>query len=490
MKTIYKLSGAAFLLAGMFNSVCGQTTSYGSQAGDQGTDGTYVGIWAGSSTVGEHNTFVGSLSGFANIGGNQNTALGSRSAFSISHGSENTFLGYLSGKSNTTGSWNTFVGSKSGAGSGVGLRNTFIGVEAGGSNYFGNENIFIGCRSGFFNKEGNYNLFAGNGAGEYNTSGHYNVFLGHGAGNSNLKGLANTYIGHETSGSANVTYATAVGAKTKVTRDHSIVLGTIFDNVGIGVEAPTYKLHLSTFSAAKAGSSAWIVASDKRLKKDISDYTEGLDVLKQIKPVWFNYNGAAGLPTDKKFVGIIAQDVQKIAPHMVGTFTYQDSLGNKTEYLDYDANAMTYMLVNSVKEQQQMIEQKDEEIRQLTAETAELTKRLAQLERIVASNMTRPLTNPAARTNEVNENGVILEQNSPNGFSGSSSIRFFIPETIKDAVLNIYSTNGHKIRTEVVKTRGEGSIQLSAHDFGTGVFIYDLVTDGKSNGAKKMMVSK
>ncbi|KQS33678.1 tail fiber domain-containing protein [Dyadobacter sp. Leaf189] len=490
MKKIYRLSGAVFLAAAMFNNVCAQTTSFGSQAGNQGTDGTYMGIWAGSSTIGEHNTFVGSLSGYGNVGGNQNTALGSRSAYTLSSGSENTFLGYFSGKANTTGSWNTFVGSKSGAANAVGLRNTFLGVEAGGKNYFGNENIFIGCRSGFFNTDGNYNLFAGNGAGEYNSSGNYNVFLGHGSGRSNLKGLANTFIGYETAGSANVTYATAIGAATKVTRDHSIVLGTIFDNVGVGVEAPTYKLHLSTFSAAKAGSSAWIIASDKRLKKDVSEYAEGLDVLKQIKPVWFSYNGEAGLPTNKKFVGIIAQDMQKIAPHMVGTFTYQDSLGNKTDYLDYDANALTYMLVNSVKEQQQTLDRKDEEIRQLTAETAELAKRLTQLERIVASNTTRPLTTPAARTNDVNENGVILEQNAPNGFSGISSIRFFIPDTIKDAVLNIYSTNGQKIRSEIVRTRGEGAVQLSADDFGTGVFVYDLITDGKSNGAKKMMVSK
>ncbi|WP_439555437.1 tail fiber domain-containing protein [Dyadobacter sp.] len=490
MKNIYKSSCAVLIAASVFSSVSAQTTSYGSQSGKQGTDGTYIGIWAGYSTIGEHNTFVGSLSGYGNEGGNQNTALGSRSAYSNTHGSENTFLGYFSGKANTIGSWNTFVGSKSGASNYAGLRNTFVGVEAGGKNYSGNENLFVGCRSGFFNTSGNYNLFLGNGAGEYNSTGHYNVFIGHGSGKFNTTGLANTLIGYDASGTANVTYATAIGASAKVTRDHSIVLGTIFDNVGVGVEAPTYKLHLSTSSAAKAGSSSWIIASDQRLKKDISAYAEGLDVLKQIKPVWFSYNGEAGLPTNKKFVGIIAQDVQKVAPHMVGTFTYQDSLGNKTEYLDYDANALTYMLVNSVKEQQQMLDQKDEEIRQLTAETTELAKRLTQLERIVASNTTRPLTNPAARTNDVNENGVILEQNSPNGFSGTSSIRFFIPETIKDAVLNIYSTNGQKVRSEIIKTRGEGAVQLSAHDFGTGVFVYDLVTDGKSNGAKKMMVSK
>ncbi len=55
--------------------------------------------------------------------------------------------------------------------------------------------------------------------------------------------------------------------------------------------------------------------------------------------------------------------MQKIAPYIIATFIHQDSLGNKTEYLDYDANAVTYILINSVKEQQQVIERKDKELR-------------------------------------------------------------------------------------------------------------------------------
>jgi hypothetical protein len=67
--------------------------------------------------------------------------------------------------------------------------------------------------------------------------------------------------------------------------------------------------------------------------------------------VWFEYNGEAGMPTDQKYVGIIAQEMKKIAPYTVGEFTYQDSTGKTSQYLDYDANALTYILVNSVKEQ-------------------------------------------------------------------------------------------------------------------------------------------
>ena len=181
--------------------------------------------------------------------------------------------------------------------------------------------------------------------------------------------------------------------------------------------------------------------------------------------------------------------MQEIAPYTIGTFTHQDSLGNKTEYLDYDANAVTYILINSVKEQQRIIEQKDAELKEVNTQVADLSKRLEQLERIVASNTAKPLTGSAARF-EKNANGVVLEQNVPNGFSGSSAIKYFIPQSVKDASVNVYSVNGVKVSTYPVKERGEGQLTISAEDFLNGVFLYDLVTDGKSNRVKKMVVQK
>ena len=49
----------------------------------------------------------------------------------------------------------------------------------------------------------------------------------------------------------------------------------------------------------------------------------------------------AGMPTDKKYVGIIAQDMQKVVPYTVGTFDYKDERGGITKYLDYDGSAVT-----------------------------------------------------------------------------------------------------------------------------------------------------
>jgi hypothetical protein len=53
---------------------------------------------------------------------------------------------------------------------------------------------------------------------------------------------------------------------------------TVSTKVGIGTSAPAYLLHVNG-TAAKPGGGSWTVASDKRLKKNISTFTERLTVL-------------------------------------------------------------------------------------------------------------------------------------------------------------------------------------------------------------------
>lgn len=487
-------------LDGQGNTFIGQNSGQGNQ---HGINNTFLGIASGTGNKESYNTYIGAYAGKGNVNGHGNVYIGNwvgdqsyeasfnvvlgNSAFSVGTGNQNCILGNLSGAGNT-GNSNVFLGAKTGQ-LNKGNENTFLGYESGNSNKEGFFNIFLGAQSGYSSQTGVGNVFLGNKSGYSNTNGHQNVFLGYGAGYYNTTGQRNTYLGYGATGNATLENATAIGSEAKVTANNSIVLGKNA-NVGIGVSAPSFQLHLSTDAAAKAGSPDWIVASDSRLKKDITDFTDGLDLLKQIRPVWFQYNGQAGIETgDKKFVGIIAQEMQKIAPYTIGTFTHQDSLGNKTEYLDYDANAVTYILINSVKEQQRVIEQKDAELKETNAQVVELSKRLELLERIVAANTVKPLNGSAARI-EPNTNGVVLEQNVPNGFSESSAIKYFVPQSVKEARVDVYAVNGAKVNSYPVKERGEGQLTISAGDFQNGVFLYDLVTDGKSNGVKKMVIQK
>src|SRR5690606_35934925 len=116
----------------------------------------------------------------------------------------------------------------------------------------------------------------------------------------------------------------------------------------------------------------WTAPSDSRLKKDVHSYDEGLAELMKIRPVWYTYTGEAEMPQITG-VGLIAQEIQKIAPHMVKEWTYtpsskpdkefdpsKDVLPDRSSesktYLAVDASAITYMTINAIQEQQQQSE--------------------------------------------------------------------------------------------------------------------------------------
>lgn len=129
--------------------------------------------------------------------------------------------------------------------------------------------------------------------------------------------------------------------------------------VGIGTQAPSYQLELSTDSAAKLSSNTWTVTSDERVKTNINDFQDGLDVIMDIRPVTYEYNGLGGYTEDGKMkVGIIAQELQPVAPYMIDKVNktlYPDD-EEETELLNYNGHALAFVTVNAIQEQQEQIE--------------------------------------------------------------------------------------------------------------------------------------
>ena len=144
--------------------------------------------------------------------------------------------------------------------------------------------------------------------------------------------------------------------------------------VGIGLIFPTFQLELSQNSAAKPTSSAWMVPSDARLKENVFSFNEGLSLLKKINPVQFTYNGEAGLPREQG-IGTIAQDLKEIAPYMVKEWTKKDEHGVNQTYLGVDYGPLQFILINSIKEQQEIIELQKKELDELRKRVEALEKK-------------------------------------------------------------------------------------------------------------------
>lgn len=136
-------------------------------------------------------------------------------------------------------------------------------------------------------------------------------------------------------------------------------------NLGIGTTTPGFNLQLAQNSAAKPTSNTWTIVSDERVKTNIRSYDTGLSKLLEIKPKLFDYNGKAGFDSNvKDNIGVIAQDIIEIMPETVGT--YKAKLNKKdnkeTEIYNFDGHALTFALINAVKELNSKIENLEQKI--------------------------------------------------------------------------------------------------------------------------------
>jgi Domain of unknown function (DUF5011)/Chaperone of endosialidase len=120
-------------------------------------------------------------------------------------------------------------------------------------------------------------------------------------------------------------------------------------NVGMGTAAPTSKLSVNG-TADKVGGGTWGTFSDERLKKNVNSFTSGLSDILAINPKTFQYNGLKDFAPDngETYVGILAQQMQQTG---LGQYTISSSTSG---YLKYDSSALTYSLVNAIKEQQEL----------------------------------------------------------------------------------------------------------------------------------------
>lgn len=137
--------------------------------------------------------------------------------------------------------------------------------------------------------------------------------------------------------------------------------------VGIGTLAPTSMLSVNG-TVDKPGGGTWGTFSDKRVKKDINDFKDGLNVITQLHPVTYKYNEKSGYKDlDKEYVGFIAQEVEKAAPYMV-KITDDSAKSGLKDKRELDESALTKILVNAVKELEKQVKDLQLEVQSLKSQ--------------------------------------------------------------------------------------------------------------------------
>ncbi len=140
------------------------------------------------------------------------------------------------------------------------------------------------------------------------------------------------------------------------------------------------------------GGSTWSVPSDKSLKSDVRPFTDGLNVLMQIQPKRYYYNGKAKTNPNIEEFGIIAQDMETIAPYTINkTIVDMNPIGSDEkadlqEILVYNGGALQYVTINAIKEQQEKINNLESKNNSLEQQLGLLRNELESLKKLYLSS--------------------------------------------------------------------------------------------------------
>lgn len=222
--------------------------------------------------------------------------------------------------------------------------------------------------------------------------------------------------------------------------------------VGIGYTSPSYKLDVNGTVRA----SSYLTSSDKRFKTNIKNVTNALDKLSRVQGVSYSFNkekfSGRSFPEHEKY-GVIAQDIQKVFPDMV----YEDAEG----YLSVDYVEFVPILIEAIKELR---------IELLSLKTTEAELKL--------------------KNGGDEGKNIIIEQNAPNPFNSTASIRFEISEEIEDAKMFIYDMSGSQIMSSEIKQRGKGSFEIQSGSLEPGIYLYTIIGDGNQGEVRRMIITK
>jgi Chaperone of endosialidase len=238
--------------------------------------------------------------------------------------------------------------------------------------------------------------------------------------------------------------------------------------------------------------SAFNVGSDRSLKKDITEikednYTTYLDQIRGIESITYRYNNELAAPggdptapvREFPHVGFVAQTL----PDAIQTKIPVSGKVGAEMKLGYNLSDMAGLTLIGIKAI-------DAKAQDLEKQVADLQTTVKDLENALASCC----SNFSSERNVVDNLSVAeqakLEQNAPNPFSEKTTINYYIPSNVKNALVKIYSLNGDEIKTIKVNGTGKGSVEVNGGSFAAGTYTYQLILDEKTIDTKLMVITK
>lgn len=122
----------------------------------------------------------------------------------------------------------------------------------------------------------------------------------------------------------------------------------------------------------------------------------------------------------------------------------------------------------------------------------ELSNRIAILENSQPTEaMSQPLMTPIARNEETNNDdnmGASLKQNTPNPFNEKTTINYTLPANVSTANIYIFDMNG-AMKRDITITAADNQVIVDTSSLSAGIYLYSLVINGREIDTKRMIVS-
>lgn len=220
-------------------------------------------------------------------------------------GNDNVAVGYLSMNAANIATSNVCVGSSSGSSIIDSVGNTLIGATSGGNITYGVGNTTLG-----------------NSAGLSVTTGNQNVFIGDNSGAA-LPSITGSNV-------------ICIGKESNPTN------GTVSNQITLGNSAIT---------TLRCQATSITSLSDARDKTNIEESTYGLDLVKSLRPVTFEWDTRDGAKKGVKDLGFIAQDLKEIDDEHLG-LVYDEN----PDKLEASYGRLIPVLVKAIQEMSKEIE--------------------------------------------------------------------------------------------------------------------------------------
>ena len=310
------------------------------------------------------------------------------------------------------------------------------------------------------------------------------------------------------------TYGVSTYAYTNSTSTSNLNYGVLSIAQGTGAGTTNYGVYgsasgLSTgnnyaiFGTAVVGANSWAgyfqgnvfstglyIGSDAQLKVNVAPETDALSSIMRVRPVTYSYavdqNKDLNLSPEKQH-GFIAQELQTVFPELVKGSRYsipdRDGIeaASKT-YLSVNYLGLISVLYKGIQEQQAQIQQLQEAVGILTATPAgtNLTGRGA-----TTGTESRVVT----REGTFELNRFSLSQNTPNPFSSTTTIRYTLPDGLRNATIAVFDLSG-KMLLQFNGLVGKTQLTLNGNTLQPGMYIYSLLADGQEVISKKMILTR